>query len=164
MSNWDDYKKTMPSQSSLHDLARAGDLSSLQAMSAGERRGLDLRDHRGYTPLMLASYHGHYEFAEWLLSHGANANSVDDSGNSILMGVAFKGHTFIGELLLKNGADLNYHNPKGQNALQLAQMFGRVDMVKFLKGQHNRPQTFGLVDVLKSWSQVLFNTSKGERI
>ena len=42
------------------------------------------------TQLMLAAYHGHAPLVKLLLSHGADANSLNDRGQSPLAGAVFK--------------------------------------------------------------------------
>ena len=57
------------------------------------------------TLLMLASYHGHRETTEVLLSRGADPNVPNDRGQTPLAGAVFKGDIDIIEALLKHGAD-----------------------------------------------------------
>ena len=155
MRSWQEYKSTMSEELTKFTWAREGRLIALKSLEFDSEL-INRKNHKGHSALMLAAYNGHEETAEWLISQGADVNSIDESGNSILMGVAFKGHLSILNLLLKNGADADYANGKGQNALDFAQMFGRSDVVKKLKSIHNQPEVFGFQDFLKSWSSVIF--------
>ncbi len=154
MNNWTKYKETMnEDQNQVYALASAGDVETLKSLGLGKTQ-IDLKNHKGYSLLMLAAYNGHQELVQHLLDLGADTNSVDAAGNSILMGVAFKGHTEIARLLLKYRASATYANPKNQTALAFAQMFGRTKTVKLLKSYQNQPETFGILDVIKAWSSI----------
>ncbi|MCL7987325.1 ankyrin repeat domain-containing protein [Sphingobacterium sp. lm-10] len=93
---------------------------------------VDIVDARGYTPTILAAYHGNLRMLKLLLDHGANANRLDKMGNTALMGAAFKGYVDIAALLLAQGADVNQQNQNDATALIFAATFGQQKMVKVL--------------------------------
>jgi ankyrin repeat protein len=157
MSQWDQYKKTMQAELHLFDLARSGDLVGLSKNISTEN--INLKNEKGHSVLMLAAYNGHAQLVKFLLSYGADPNSVDLSSNSILMGVAFKGHIEILKDLIDAGADIHFKNHKNQNAIDYASMFGRVDAVKLLKHYSKQPEVFNVFDFIKSWSSV-FNSKE----
>jgi len=150
MRTWDDYKKTMKIEDPIFDLARSGNLENLQ--SALTKDNLNLKDGKGYSPLMLAAYNGNFEATEFLLEMGADPNSSDNSGSTILMGASFKGHLEIVKLLVEKGANPKATNPKNQTALQFAQMFGRTEVANFL----NQNKRFVMSDQLSSWFTFIF--------
>lgn len=160
MRSWQEYKSTMAEELPQFTWAREGNLIGLKSLEFDSDL-INRKNYKGHSVLMLAAYNGHAEAAEWLISQGADVNSVDESGNSILMGVAFKGHLSILNMLLKNSADFEYTNEKGQTALDFAQMFGRAEVVKKLKLIRNQPEVFGFQDFLKSWISVFYK--KGVR-
>ena len=86
------------------------------------------RDHRGYSPLMLAAYSGHIEAVDLLIARGADPNTKDLFGNTVLMGAAFKGHLAIVMRLLAAGADPATTNHGGLDARGFALTFGRSDV------------------------------------
>jgi ankyrin repeat protein len=47
---------------------------------------------------MLAAYHGHAALVKLLLAHGADANSLNDRGQSPLAGAVFKGESDVVEV------------------------------------------------------------------
>lgn len=111
-------------QALLHEAARLGRDDIIPALiQAGA--ALEGRDDKGYTPLILASYHGHASTTTLLLDEGANPAGQDTArGNTALMGVAFKGYADVARLLLEAGAEVNQQNHAGQTALMNAVMFG----------------------------------------
>ncbi len=140
MRTWDEYKSTMIEPPSLWQTAKAGDLQKTRLLLAA---GLDInaKDHRGYSPLMLAAYAGQTEMVDLLLENGADANSADFGGNSILMGAAFKGSLDIVEKLIEAGADLSRKNAAGMDAFDFAVTFGRTNVSRYLQTRQNeRPR------------------------
>ncbi len=119
-------------QELLHEAARIGrDDMILALLQAGA--GMEARDAKGYTPLILASYNGHAATTALLLAHGADPGGVDEArGNTALMGVAFKGYADIARSLLDAGAGANQRNRAGQTALMNAVMFGHAAIVEML--------------------------------
>jgi ankyrin repeat protein len=132
MATWEDYKKTMVEPSTLWAAAKANDVAELERLLAAGA-DIDARDHRGYSPLMLAAYAGHAEAFDLLLDRGADPCSADAAGNSVLMGAVFKGHRAMVERLLSAGADLRVKNHAGLDARAFATTFGRVDVAAFLE-------------------------------
>jgi ankyrin repeat protein len=70
--------------------ARQGDADMLGRLLAS---GLpaNLRNHKGDTLLMLASYHGQHEAVRVLLAQGADPLIANDNGQLPIAGAAFKG-------------------------------------------------------------------------
>lgn len=119
-------------QELLFDAARLGRTDVIPALlQAGARVG-DL-DGRGYTPLILASYHGQACATSLLIDHGAPVDQPDGKrGNTALIGVAFKGYGKIAERLLDAGANPNATNHSGQSALMMAALFGHQAIADLL--------------------------------
>lgn len=132
MKSWDEYKKTMDVPVTLFGAAKDNDVALLQRLLAAGA-DLDARDHRGYSPLMLAAYSGNGEAFDCLLAAGADVNSADDGGNSVLMGACFKGHLDIIHKLLAAGADATAKNAAGVDAHGFAVLFGRADVAALLE-------------------------------
>lgn len=133
MSNWEEYKKTFPEEG-IFDWARSGDLNSLVTLlSTNSDFDLDQKNGKGYSALMLAVYNNQEVFAEALLRCSANANSVDDAGNSVLMGAAFKGNIQMIKTLVLYGADVDLKNQMGMSAYDWAKTFGRKEAQKTIE-------------------------------
>jgi ankyrin repeat protein len=161
MRNYSDYKNQQPDLKFMTlQSARAGDFEYFQLITASEQsQVLNLRDSKGYSPFMLACYHGHRDLVELLLDWGADPNDKDLGGNSVLMGAAFKGHVDVMKLLLAHGADPQQKNNKGQGASLFAQMFGRTEALTLLQ-----PDTkTNLKEKLKAWILFFKPTLRNER-
>jgi len=113
------------------ELARDGDAVTLEGLLA---KGLpaNLRNHKGDSLLMLASYYGHLDAVKVLLAHKADPQVSNDRGQTPLAGAAFKGDLGIVQALIEHGADVEGASPDGRTALMMAAMFNRVEIVKYL--------------------------------
>lgn len=151
MRTWKEYKLTYRTEPDLFDLARVGDLRELADYIASHPQvDFDARNHRGYSALMLAVYHGHRDFAEAMLRAGSEVESADSMGNTTLMAAAFKGERGILELLIGFGADPNRHNQAGMDALDWAVTFGRRVSIQYLSGlDHGKRPAPRLISLMR---------------
>ncbi|UQC81126.1 uncharacterized protein CLUP02_06612 [Colletotrichum lupini] len=129
----------------MYDAARKGDLAIFQqALPAG--LPANMTNEKGDTLLMLAAYHGHADLVKLLIQHGADANRLNDRGQSPLAGAVFKQEDKVIEVrsnvisplcptesppitrcpgvLLEGGADPDFGSP---SALQCVAMFKQQD-------------------------------------
>src|ERR671922_1514990 len=88
----------------------------------------------GFTALALAAYVGQKDAAEYLLSRGADPNSVakNETGFTALTGAVSQNHNEIARLLIKNGANVNYVYEGGFTPLMHAAAAGNGELVKIL--------------------------------
>ena len=122
----------MAAEIDIFDAAREGDVSSIAAY-VRQGGNLNVTNSRGYTPFILATYHGHDEAASALVEAGADPCALDKKGSNAYMGVAFKGYIHTAEWLLDHtSCDINHVNNAGQTALMMASLFGREEIVKLL--------------------------------
>ena len=114
------------------EAARTGDTERLRQWFT---QGLtpNLRNHKGDSLLMLASYHGHLEATALLLEQGADPSLVNQRGHTPLAGAAFKGNAEMIELLLSFGADVEGVCADGKSALMMATMFNHTQVMQQLK-------------------------------
>jgi hypothetical protein len=120
------------------DRARAGDATMLDRLL---ENGLtpNLRNHKGDTLLMLASYHGHQDAVRVLLKHGADPEIRNDNGQSPIAGAAFKGDLDVVRILVEGGAEVEGASADGRTALMMAAMFNRTAIVDYLISKGANP-------------------------
>ncbi len=92
----------------------------------------EIRDERGWTPLMLASFNGHDTVSYLLLKHGASVNAVDFCGNTALHWAAFAGHVANAKLLIDHHADVNLLSCSGWTPLFQATTRHNLEVVQLL--------------------------------
>ncbi|RMR05207.1 Ankyrin [Pseudomonas syringae pv. helianthi] len=120
------------------DVARQGNAVMLERLL---EKGLpaDLRNHKGDTLLMLASYHCHADAVRVLLSFRADPEIRNDNGQSPIAGAAFKGDLAVVRLLVEAGANVDGASADGRTALMMAAMFNRNEIVDYLISQGADP-------------------------
>lgn len=125
--------------------AHAGSLTIFEAAAVGDQgRARELVQDDigivnayaadGFQPLGLASFFGHLNVVELLLSKGADVNSPSQNDMRVQplhSAVAHK-HLEIARLLLAHGADANASQQSGFTPLQGAVRTGQVEMIKLL--------------------------------
>ena len=72
-----------------------------------------IKDSRGFTPLIFASYFDKEDIVKTLVEHHAPIDAADASGNTALIGVSFKGNGLLANYLIQNNADVNAKNTNG---------------------------------------------------
>jgi len=117
------------------DLARQGKAAELSALL---KAGLEvnLRDAKGNTLLMLASYHGKTETVVMLLKARATVDLRNDKGQTPLGGVAFKGYVEIATLLLDAGAD-PVADQGGSTPADFATLAGKTEILALLQARRD---------------------------
>ena len=83
--------------------ARGGQAQELDEL-LGMGLPANLRNEKGDSLLMLASYYGHAAVVRLLLERGAAPDQANDLGQTPLAGAAFKGDGAVVALLLDHGA------------------------------------------------------------
>ena len=114
--------------------ARQGDADMLGRLLAS---GLpaNLRNHKGDTLLMLASYHGHHDAVRVLLEHSADPLLANDNGQLPIAGAAFKGDLAMIRLLLEHGVPVDAaERAAGHAFVHVEQHAGGVGRI-FLVGE-----------------------------
>ncbi len=127
--------------------------STLELLSAVEKQdlklvseilkskpNLEIRDNKGPTALMLATYNEDTEIAKLLISAGANVNAQDEMLNSPFLYAGASGFVPILKLCLDNGADFNVFNRYGGTALIPAAERRHQEIVEILLEIPNFPK------------------------
>jgi Ankyrin repeats (many copies) len=71
---------------------------------------VNAQDLYGWTPLLLASIHGHVQTVRFLLNKGADVNHENSFGNTAVMCAGKRGHFSVVRLLLFHGAKVSYQS------------------------------------------------------
>jgi ankyrin repeat protein len=93
------------------------------------------QDKLGWTPLHVASFHGHVTLAEFLLINNAHAITQDKYGSTPLhqLSGSHKGNADLAKLLIERGhADVKARDKDGSTPLHRALVNHRVDLAEFL--------------------------------
>ena len=90
---------------------------------------IDVRNHAGETPLMMAALKAEVDAATALVAHGA---AVNKDGWSPLHYAATGGSAAIVKLLLSKGAALEARSPNGTTPLMMAARYGNEEAVDAL--------------------------------
>ena len=111
---------------------QSGKIEHVKAQLERNSDLVNMKDARGFTPLIFASYFDKKDIVEKLLEYNAEVDATDGSGNTALIGVAFKGNTDLAALLIKDGADINAKNNLGITPLIFASLYNQTKMVVLL--------------------------------
>ncbi|XP_028924250.1 transient receptor potential cation channel subfamily A member 1 [Ornithorhynchus anatinus] len=106
----------------LHFAATQGatEIVKLMIAYAGDDRMVDAQDGNKETLLHRASLFDHYDLADYLISKGANIDSIDSEGRSPLLLATASASWNIVNLLLAKGANVEIKDHLGRNFLHLA--------------------------------------------
>ncbi len=111
-------RRPAPPPVDLHRLVNAGDVDGLKAALA-TGADVNVRDARGWTPLMLAVDKGYTLLVPHLLEAGADPDIRLADGATALFMAAVHGHDEIIDLLMKGGADASIKGPGGKTVASL---------------------------------------------
>jgi len=126
------------------NFARNNEFAQLELMlNAG--LNVNLKNHKGDSSLMFASYNGSYETTQMLLERGANVDERNDRGQTPLAGVCFKGNLEIVKLLVEAGADIDANNGMGLTPYSFAIMFNRAEIAKYLLSKSKKRGIFKII-------------------
>lgn len=96
------------------------------------QKNTEIRDNRGWTPLMAAAFNGQNEIIGLLLHHNADVNATDSGGNTALHWAAFGGHSDCAQQLIQHHAKLDAHNNFGWTPLIQATARNHPEVVTLL--------------------------------
>lgn len=111
---------------------REEDLRGVQNLLKKDPALVHVKDQRGSTPLLLATYYGNESISKAILEYDDTVDAKDASGNTALIGVSFKGYLDIATLLISKGADVNAQNSNGATALIFAATFKQKRIINLL--------------------------------
>lgn len=91
---------------------------------------VNIKNHAGFTPLMMATYYGHQDIVTMLLNHGADRCARDNKGNTALMGAIFKLEWSIAKQLRKVDCDANAKLTGQKTTAEFAKIIGQDQQFK----------------------------------
>lgn len=136
-------QQQLPSQKELVDLffaaARTG---NNEVISEFLKHGfpVDVKNHAGFTPLMMATYYGHQPVVTTLIAHGANRCERDNKGHTALMGAIVKAEWAIARQLRKVDCDVNAKQNGLLTTEEFAQVFGQDQQLKKMLESYSQQQ------------------------
>lgn len=116
----------------LIDAAAAGDVDAIRALLETSEFDLNVRDARGRTALMAATYANQPAAVELLLEAGADVDLQDDMLNNPFLYAGAEGLLEILKLTHRAGADPTIRNRYGGVAIIPASEKGHLDAVRYL--------------------------------
>lgn len=90
----------------IFDLARSGNVATMQVYLAKHPEDIDLQSEQGTTPFLLACYRGNNDVAKFLANHGADMKKCYLDG-SALYAVIFKNNIEMLDFMLQNNVGAN---------------------------------------------------------
>ena len=117
---------------SFQDNIRLGNTKELERQIEADPALVNLRDEKGFPPIILATYFDQPQVTRLLLEKGAEVDGRYAAGNTALMGVCFKGNMDITRMLISEGADVNARNSGGTTPLIFAAMFEQLEVTQLL--------------------------------
>jgi ankyrin repeat protein len=132
------FSCTLFAQTSIHDLARNGDLDEVKKHLSTSPEAVNQISEQGFSPLLLAVYYNHNKVAQYLIEQGAEVDE-DSAMGSPLMASVVKDNIELATLLLAEGANVNAVDANGTSSLIYAVTFQLEEMVALLlKYEPNR--------------------------
>lgn len=122
---------TMDSTTTLLEAVAKRDIN-LVARVLMSKPNLELKDAKGRTALMLATYNQDEKIVKLLIRAGADVNAQDNMLNSPFLFAGASGYLEIVKMCLANGADFNVFNRYGGSALIPAAEKRHLDVVNLL--------------------------------
>jgi len=81
---------------------------------------INLKNNNGYNAIHYATFNGHYELVEYLISLNCNLNDTNINGDNALHIAAKFNSVTVANILLNHKIDINARNKKGETALYIA--------------------------------------------
>lgn len=91
---------------------------------------------RGYTPVMDAVWRGNEKITAFLISKGADLNTINKEGQTNLILAVGADRTKIVKLLAENGANPDIKDHMGMSAWNYANLFRKTKILEILKPYH----------------------------
>lgn len=129
-----------PVEQDLMQLARLGELRSIQRLFDSGRYNARSTDQQGITALHWAAINGHHALCHFLLQSGADVNAKGgDADATPVLWASKRGNLQVIQLLLANGANPLLRDDQGYNLLHSATLDGNLLQLTLLLHQPELP-------------------------
>lgn len=115
----------------IFDAARNGNLQLIDQMERLRPDTLNAVNEAGFTPLILAVYHGQKDIVSYLLKKKIQIDYLSPEGTA-LMAACYKNDLTTATLLVTHGANTNLRTAEGSSALLFSVLGGNTALVKLL--------------------------------
>ncbi|KAK5127824.1 hypothetical protein LTR85_004940 [Meristemomyces frigidus] len=140
LSDLDASPPRLPVEQDLMQLARLGELRSIQRLFDSGKYNAKSTDEQGITALHWAAINGHHALCHFLIQSGADVNARGgDAQATPVLWASKRCHLQIVSLLLANGADPLLKDDQGYNLLHSATLDGNVYQLVLLLHQPDLP-------------------------
>lgn len=123
---------------------RDGRLESVLAQ-LDQAGSTEVRSPEGWTPLIVASFHGKLDLARSLIERGADVNAVNAKGTSVLMYAKSAAHRdgsyLVMDLLIGAGADVFHRDRFGKDIEDYARELQAPSLVQYLVNAKTKAKT-----------------------
>ncbi|MBB1150726.1 ankyrin repeat domain-containing protein [Myroides sp. NP-2] len=132
-NNNNDLKNTTTvMESDLFQAVSSNNLKRVQEIVAASPINLEVKNSKGETPLMVATYKQYNAIAFYLIEQGANVNTQDERLNSPFLYAGAEGNLALVKKALAHGADFTVFNRYHGTALIPAAEKGHLAVVQLL--------------------------------
>ncbi|MFI1743717.1 ankyrin repeat domain-containing protein [Thalassobellus sediminis] len=125
------FCSSLYAQKDIYDVCRNGTVEEILKLYKANPNIINTTNNSGYSPLILACYHGNNNIVSFLIDKVKDINGSSEYGTP-LMAAVVKGNIKITKLLLDKKADPNITDPNGTTALHYAVLFKLTDIAKLL--------------------------------
>lgn len=123
----------------LFQAVQKNNLVSVKEILAAKTVSIDVKNSKGETPLMVATYLKYNAIASYLMEQGANVNAQDSVLNSPFLYAGAAGNLELVQKALAHGADFTVFNRYNGTALIPAAEKGHLEVVQVLVNTPNFP-------------------------
>ena len=118
-------------QDEILDYAREGNIKATKTILQESPELINHTNSKGFSPLILAAYHGQKKLVKLFLENGADVNYAYHQGTALHASV-FKGEIEIVEMLLDYDANINYQDENGSTALHYSIIYNKEKISRLL--------------------------------
>ncbi|MFP4498886.1 MAG: ankyrin repeat domain-containing protein, partial [Vulcanimicrobiota bacterium] len=120
----------------IHKAVLDNDLEEVKRILAEDKKQVNRKDPKGFTPLHFAAEIGNIDIATHLLDQGAIIGVVNESGWSVMHNAARTGQLDMAMFLVTRGAKTDVPSKMGWTPMHIAAANNQLKFVKFLVEQN----------------------------